>query len=192
MEEKNIIDEIMNIKKQREIAYVNFFSDGTITKDNYKFAKDLSSLKRDESVSFVQYLLTEAATLYSLETNFDELDMHMTFGLIYSKDQVNDDDSLKENAIPVDEIVRFKTTRIDSFTDGKKSNEEDSLNGHEYSGYAYYEDFINAMMNAGLVVDGPKTFYQLKYAILNKDPFDVSIIANLPKKEENKKLVRKM
>ena len=183
--EGKLLEELNEIKSSHDVEHVNYFNDGSITTDSKSFAKLLDNFESRYTNNEVLKYLKSAVHSFAYSYKFDSVDVHLLVGIIFTKENVDKDNIFKDNAQPLNGIVRYYTTETNCFLDGKKMNKYDyaeTLNGIQ--GYMNYEDFIASMREAGLDFDGPETFLQLKYAILHRDPFDICISADLNKKIE--------
>ena len=112
-------------------------------------------------------------------------------GLVYNNDDVLENDVIKENAKPYNDIVRFYTMGVNCYLDGEQTNKIDySKITYGRQGYLSYSRFLDYVRKANLDFDGPKSFNEFKEAILSNEPFDINLSVNLNKKVE-KRLIRR-
>ena len=116
----------------------------------------------------------------------------MILGLVYNKEDV-EDNIIKEGAKPYNNLVRYYTHEVDSLLDGEKTNVGDYYRiGLGRQGYLNYNDLVYKSEADGLEFVGPRTFEEFKESILSKEPFDISLVADLKEElDEPMKLVRK-
>lgn len=182
---KSIKEKMLDLMNGQEVERVNFFNDGSVTTDNYSFVEHSYF-----STAAIGKTFYDAAESYFYRCDFDNISMDLLLGLVYDKKYVNDDNSLKENAKPMDNIVRYYTGSVKSYLDNVQTNTEDYYKyGVGRQGYVKYDDLLSMVEREGLAFTGPKTFEEFRDLILCKCKFDVRISANL-KQEKQKKLIK--
>ena len=176
--EKTVKERIINAVKPSE-DYVNFFNDGTITTDSSKDYKDMRSWASSpfyNSVSMIEdYFVRKAGWLAEDNTDFDSLYMDLKLGLVVKSEDVSNENKIKPGSKPINNIVRFYTGSVQSFSEGKKTDE--TANSLGYQGYVNYHRLVSAMEREGLVFNGPRSFKEFKELILSGETFDVGISA---------------
>ena len=181
---ESIKDRLMNLKHDREIGFINFFNDGSITSDDYRTAKALS---KHDPVSAIEETFYNAARSYSYDSDFNEINMGLLVGLVYAKELVNEDNTLVEGALPIYDLVRYYTGHANCYQDGMQTNKSDYYYfGTGRQGYIYYSDLVRKLRKDGLEFHGPETFEEFCELMEKKEPFDISISADLKEDEEFK------
>ena len=188
---KSVFEQLEDVKEKSLIANVNFFNNGSITKDDRGLAENLKNREFSKSFDDISSVLVEAAYRYSNNKyEFDSIKMNMLFGLIYDVNDVDKDNNIKENATPNDKMVRYYTNSIKSYLDGERTN---ALDYGEYGvsrqGVINYDQLVKFVYENGLEFNGPQSFEELKNAILSKEKFDISIGADF---QRSKKLVKSL
>lgn len=179
---KSIFERIRKAQKDQEPAYINFFNDGSIKEDK-RYVDDYINkyLNNPDGFERIEDVLYNAAEFFAISHKFDAISMNLLLGLVYDADYVNEDKTLKENAKPYDDVVRFYTERSKCCLGEKK------VDDYDYSGYIGRQGFINfetlltSIKKSGLDYNGPESFEELKEAILSSNKFDITITADLTK-----------
>lgn len=181
MKEK-LINKMIKAKEDQGIAYVNFFNDGSVSEDErfrtslLKYANDADGF---DTIADTLYRSTESC---SRNYDFDSIKMDLMLGLVYEGCDVDENKQIKEDAEPLNGIVRYYTGEVNSYLDNEKTNDYDygRLNGRQ--GYINYKNLVSQVKKNGLTFNGPDNFEEFKQSILSKEPFEVSISANLLEK----------
>lgn len=197
---RTLLEELKEASVSNDEAYVSFFNNGEVRTDKNIVTDRMNSFYQDDFIGTIKYLFKDAAEFYARQNPFDNIKMNLEVGLVYNKEDVDEENNIKENAKPIKDVVRCYTGKVTSFLNGEKSN------NHEYQfdrqGFINYNEFISKMKKDGISFDGPETFNDFKEAILSGENFDVSLYADLRKeeekeetkyeaKEEPKKLIKK-
>ena len=188
---KSLLERMKTMQDKRGIAYANIFNNGKIRVDKewettmMKYANDLDAFHKIEDVMY------DINELYSRDYNYDSLDMHLELGLIYDGIYVNEDKTLKENARPVDNMVRYYTNKVDCLQDGEKVNEKDIGTMKTRDGFITYNRLLWSVKKNDLTFNGPESFEEFKEQVLSGEPFDVSITASLKPKKKGKRLIKR-
>ncbi len=189
---QNFRDQLLQIRKDNEVASVDFFNNGEIKTDNYSFFKVRELFKTSEEFKNIEDVFFKAACSYSYDGDYDEIDMHMIFGLVYWKKDVDENNHIRLNAKPINNVVRYYTGSVKSYLDGEQANIRDyERYGLGRQGYLNFDEFVSLAQKEGFSYRGPETFDDFKNAILTREPFDIVISMDL-KQEEDNKLVRKL
>lgn len=186
---ERLIDKMIQAKNDHGIAYVNFFNNGEVKKDErnrttlLKYANEASAF---DSIEETLYNSTESCCR---EYDLDTMEMTLLLGLIYNGQDVDENDQLLENAEPMKDIVRFYTGEVNSYLDNEKTNTYDygRINGRQ--GYINYNVLLNQVKKNGLTFNGPESFEEFKEKILAKEPFDINLTATLIPTEEKQEEV---
>ena len=181
MKEK-LINKMIKAKEDQGIAYVNFFNDGSVSEDEryrtslLKYANDADGF---DTIADTLYRSTESC---SRNYDFDSIKMDLMLGLVYEGCDVDENKQIKEDAEPLNGIVRYYTGEVNSYLDNEKTNDYDygRLNGRQ--GYINYKNLVSQVKKNGLTFNGPDNFEEFKQSSLSKEPFEVSISANLLEK----------
>ncbi len=187
--DKSLKDRILLIKKNRSIACVNFYNDGTHSEDEYSSIKRMETINTPYVVSDLEDIMCDACEYYVYHYDFDQVGMGLLLGLVYKKEDVDDEYNIKENAKPLNDIVRYYTGNVSSYLDGEQTNET-TYRGYGRQGYIKYNDFVTLLSRKGLNYNGPKSFKELKDAILLKEPFDINVSVDLKEKDKTRRLIR--
>ena len=190
--EKSLKERIFELKKEQGIAYVYFLSNGTIGTEKYSNKDALTKYKTETSINSVKNFIISASQSYVRQFDFNSISLDMLFGLVYKKEDVDDNNKVKFNRKAIEDIVRYQTRSINTFLDGKQTNTYDY--GHELygdCGYVNYNEFVRAINEEGLIFNGPRTFDEFVEAMSSNQTFDTNIQIDLLEKENNKKLFLK-
>lgn len=190
--EKSLIEKLRDAKRDHEVSFVNFFNNGTVNTDERYYAKNASDIKAYKT-DLTLDVLEQATSSYARHYDFDTISMEMIMGLVYDKNDVDENNDIRKNAQPLYNVARFYTGRVNSYLDGNQTN---VANFYDYApgrqGYVYYNDFVKYVKKMGLTFDGPESFEEFKKLILSGELFDINVVANLLEEKENKKLVKKL
>ncbi len=187
-----LLQELIEAKKSNEVAYVCFFNDGEVRTDTtdcvYRLNKDV-----DNEYSIIPIInnLKSAVEMYSYHCDFDTVCMRLSLGLIYDKDDVLENNQIKENASPLKNIVRYYTGRIDSYLNGKKTNTYDYGEKTGRQGFINFNTLITLLRDGGLNYYGPNSFEEFKSLVLSGVPFEIVIQGNLRQKADDKTLSKR-
>ena len=181
---KSLKDKLIELKKEREIKFVNFFNDGSVKKDE-AFMQSL--LNRTDSISAIGDTMSSACRSYSYDSEFDRIDMDLLLGLVYDVKDVNEDDTIKEGAEPLKNIVRYYTGSIRSYADNMQTNRADYYcYGVNRQGFINYNELIRSAQKEGLSFNGPESFEEFKNLVLSNVKFNVLLSADLKQDNEMK------
>lgn len=185
---EDLMKKILEASKKENNQYVSFFNDGTVQRDEKSY---FDSVMTSGAFAAIGDTIYSAAKSYSKYGEFDTINMDMKLGLVYDGKYVNEDNTLKANAKPLTNVVRYYTGSIKSFMDEEQTNERDFYTyGLNRQGFMNYNDVVKQIRKEGLTFNGPVNYDEFKRAILNGEVFDVNIEANL-KKEKSLTLRRK-
>lgn len=187
-----LLQQLVEAKKSNEVAYVSFFNDGNVRTDTrdcvYRLKKDVDN---EYSIIPIIACLKSAVESYSDRFDFDTVSMRLSLGLIYEKDDVLENNQIKSNAMPLKNIVRYYTDKIDSYLNGKKTNTYDYNEIMGRQGFINFNTLISLLRDGGLNYYGPNTFEEFKNLVLSGVPFDIYLQANLKQYDDNKELTKK-
>ncbi len=193
---KTLLEELQEASVSNDDAYVSFFNNGEVRTDKNIVTERMNSFYQDDFIGTVKFIFRDAAEYYARQKPYDTIKMNLELGLVYNKNDVDEENHFKENANPIKDVVRCYTGEVTSFLNGERANE------HKYpydrQGFINYNSFISKMKKDGISFEGPETFDDFKDAILSGEKFDVSIFADLKEKtneevvkEEPKKLTKR-
>lgn len=182
----NIVDEIKEAKRIREVTQVAFFNDKKVRTDEYWYAKDMKFTDNRHSYQRIQDSLLGCAKSLTYQCDFDEVEMKLSLGLIFDKKDVNDKNKIAADAEPVENYVRFYTTEANGYLNGKKTNDHDAGYLNSTQGYINYDFLVEAAEKNGIEFNGPENFEEFEEKILIGKPFDISLRVSLLEKESNK------
>ena len=187
--EKDLLEELRVARHAYEISHVNFFNTGKITEEERYYATRINDDYSLSAFELIKDYLLSAAKSYSRDCDFDRIDLSLLIGLVFEKENVDDNNKIKENAEPIHNMVRYYIGNATAYLDGEKSNESD-YSGVSYQGYINYNKLVSFTKKIGLEFNGPDSFEEFKKAILSGEPFDISLTANLEEREKETKLKR--
>ena len=183
--DKNVLDELREAKYAYETAQVCFFNSGIVGKENNDTAKRINTDNPRDSINDIQRVLTSAIKYYSIKCDFDTISMDLDLGIIYNIDDVNEDNTIKENREPIQGIVRFYTGSIKTLLNDQKTSKFDyGETGFGAQHYIRFDTLKAYIDKSGLSYTGPQTFDELKNRIQSGEKFNVSLTANLVEKKE--------
>ncbi len=136
-------DQIMEAKNANKIAYVNFYNDGSVNQDEVWYAKNIRSFRNESTVNRVKNNMLDIAKYYAEYYDFDAIKMNILLGLVFNKEDVDDENHIKQGAKPIDGIVRIYTEKGYCYLNGKQVNEKNSYS-HVigFQSYASYDIFV--------------------------------------------------
>ncbi len=182
--EKSLLEELREIRHERDIALVAFFNDGNIRKDEYSRYNSYLEEKGKNKFYLISDTMKEAARVYSYSYDFDSIKVPVNLGLIYKVEDVDDNNKIKENAEPLNGLVRFYTGPVESYLAGEKTNLHESRAARQ--GFIKFDTLMNSIEKSKLEYNGPKSFEEFKERILNNEVFEISVTASSLNKEERK------
>ena len=190
--DQSLKEKVQLIRKNRSIHFVNFFNDGSITKDEYSVTENMYLRFASIPVEYMSELMCYAAQIYSHKNDFDSIDMDLLLGLIYEVEDVDKNGQIKEGAKPLDNVVRYYTGDMRGYLDNKKTNELKMKDNYKNrQGFVKYNEFISLLEKNGMNYNGPKSFKEFKEAILSGEKFNINITLDLKEKTDDKKLIKR-
>lgn len=188
--EKTLLEKLKEARISNEPAYVSFFNNGEVRIDKSIANKRMTEYYLDDTIGSINYVFTDAAESYARHNPYDTISMSLELGLIYNKEDVDDENHIRENAEPLKGIVRCYTGDITSYLNGEKANEE-GYYGYGKQGFVDYKNLVTTMRRNGIAFEGPETFDDFKEAILSGEQFDINLTASLkePEKKEEPQVV---
>ena len=182
--EKSLIEKMIEAKHDHDIVLVEVFNNGKYKYIPQYATKPLEDVDNYNSFNQIERYFCDATESYARHYDFDSINLNLQIGIIYD---VNDivNDTVKEGAEPLDEIVRFNTGSVKSYLNNKKTNIMDYEDyGFSQQGFIKFDKLMSSIESSGLQYNGPKSFDELKTKILNGEKFDITLSANLKTKEE--------
>lgn len=178
-----LTDKLIELKRDREIKNINFFNDGTTSKDELGFVRNVSYKNGFAGISST---LENAVESYSMDSDcdFDLIEMNLLLGLIYDKNDVDENGQIIEGSSPKENIVRFYTGSVKSYLEGKQTNRADYYKyGVGRQGFVLYDELLKRVKEENLIFNGPANFEDFKRLVLSKKPFDISVKAVLEREK---------
>lgn len=191
--DQSLKEKILLIQKNKSIAYVNFFNDGSVKRDEYSTIEYMNPKYFSTQVERIEELMCYAAENYSNKKDFDSITMDLLLGLVYEAEEITLNNKIKQEAEPLDNVVRYYTDDIRSYLGNKKTNETKARdNFRNRQGLVNYNEFVLLLEQRGLNYNGPRTFEEFKEAILSGEKFDINVSIDLKEETQDKKLVKKL
>ena len=159
--EKTLLERMQESKANHGVAFFNYMNNGDVYKDEFYRTKNLE---------------------LSQET--------FRYDLVYKAEDHDENGNLKEDAEPLNNIVRFYTADVNCYLDGEQTNTYDYGRLHSRQSFIDYDLLVNATRNNGLIFNGPDTFEEFKEAIKSGEPFNINVEASLLPKEDTKEVVQ--
>lgn len=181
--EESMRKQIMDARNAYKIAYVNFFNDGSVNDDEVWYGKNIRTFRNDSTIYRVKDTMVDVAKYYASYYEYDALKLNLLLGLVFKKEDVDDENHIKQGARPINGIVRIYTEKGCCYLNGKQVNERNSYE-HVlgFQSYANYDEFVKSMIRSGLKFNGPNSFKDFVLRMATGVPFEISISMNL--KEE--------
>ncbi|MBR6137400.1 MAG: hypothetical protein IKQ06_04515 [Bacilli bacterium] len=183
---KTIIDDIMEAKKNHEIAQIGFYNDGKVRTEEYWFAKRMEDTNSEYSYEVIQDVLADCAKTYIYSCDFDSVTLNLAIGLMYNKEDVNAKNKINPDAEPIRDYVRYYTKDANCYLNGKKTNKYNAGEYKSRQGYIKYDELVKLANKNGLIFNGPENFDEFEESILCGVPFDITLGARLVEKEDTK------
>ena len=179
MEKESLKDQLNRIRKEQEIANANLFNDQSVNTDTNSVA-GFRDDRLSSNIRRITNVLLEAGRFYTYTTDYDNLNMKLLIGLIFKKEDLVGEKKIREGAVPEQDIVRYYTSYVNSYLNGKHNKLKDYEGyNHGCQGYVNYNELVKALEEEGLIFNGPRTFEDLKSRILGGEQFDISVSINL-------------
>ena len=184
----SLLDRVMKAKKDYEIGQVIIFNTGDVRTETNQFAQKMDNIYDRVELEMIMRDFCGATGSYARDCSFDTMKMALDLGLIYRAEDLDENNKVKGNAKPVNGIVRYYEGKFDSYLDGQKTNERDYGEYHYTTqGYIHYDKLVRALSGTGVEFTGPKSFEEFKKAIQAGEIFDISLVADLKKKEQGQR-----
>lgn len=187
---KSLLDKLVEVRHDYQTAFLCVLNDGSTMTDEVYSARRIKDNDGQKQFEEIERTLCDAARSYARHSDFNFIKMHLLVGLIFDKDDVDNKDKI---ATPVDGIVRYYTGSVQSFLNGKQTNQLDFYEyGCNSQGYAKFDDLVKAIHSSGMEYVGPETFDELRTLILSGKKFEVSISGDLTKSKDEDKGIQKV
>lgn len=180
----NVLYDLRKAKYDYSKAQVCFYNNGKIRTENNDTATHTKDDNSENSIKAIRQLLIKAIQFYSKRCDFDTISMDLELGIIYDINDVNEDNTIKENKEPIQDIVRVYNGTIMPLLNNEQTNDfdyGDTCFGVE--DYVRFDTLKKLIDESGLSYVGPRTFNELKDRIQSGEKFNVNVTANLVGKE---------
>ena len=181
---KTLLEELKEASVSNEEAYVCYFNNGEVKTEERIVTERMNDFYKDDFIDRIKFIFRDSAQYYAMQSPYDNIKMNLELGLVFNKEDIDEENKIKENAKPINNTVRCYTSNITSFLNGEKANKQEYT--YEKRGFLDYNKFIAKMKKDGISFEGPETFEDFKDAILAGETFDISLFADLKEKVENK------
>lgn len=179
MLKSSLKEELIKAKKELEKSYVIFYSDGKVRKEVAKDINDRLNSSNDQFF-WIEEQFKDACSYYGRRHEFDSLNMGLILGVLFDGDDVNPDETIKEGAHPVNDLVHFYTGEIDSYLDGDKTNTEDFSKYHYQSqSFLRFSHLLSEAKKNGIKYDGPESFDELVASVKSRQENDINLSLSL-------------
>ena len=185
---ETFLDRVKSAKRDNEVGQVVFYNNGKVDTETNGYAKKMNDIfDRVEIELLMQDLCSATATYAARDFDMDTMEVGLLLGLVYSASDVDENNRPKENAQPVNNVVRYYDIGFNSYKDGQKTNDGEDYGKYHvtHQGYVHYDKLVKAFEGSGVEFTGPKSFKEFKEAILAGELFDVSLVADLMKYTNN-------
>ena len=185
---ETFLDRVKSAKRDNEVGQVVFYNNGKVDTETNGYAKKMNDIfDRVEIELLMQDLCSATATYAARDFDMDTMEVGLLLGLVYSASDVDENNKPKENAQPVNNVVRYYDIGFNSYKDGQKTNDGEDYGKYHvtHQGYVHYDKLVKAFEGSGVEFTGPKSFKEFKEAILAGELFDVSLVADLMKYTNN-------
>ena len=185
MLEKTLLEKMQEAHQSHEVGQYIYYNTGKAEPEEKEIASRRNNPYYNEGDHDIEYVLCKGVEFYANKCEFDTFKMSLRLGLILNPEDVNEDTSIKEDAKPVNNYVRFYTGEQYCYLNGELTNEPGkSLYEPSRQGYVSYNKLMRLLDKSGVTFNGPKSYESFKNAILEGKKFDLSITADLTKKKE--------
>lgn len=186
MLDKTWLEELKEASISNEPAYVEFYNNGKVRREEHLVDKRMDYLGQDETLRSIRFIFKDGAEAYARKCSYDKISLGLEVGLMFHKEDVGPENTLKEGAKPLD-LVHCYTGEITSYLAGEKSNDEDFYK-YSLQGFVKYDKLVSEIKKNKLEFDGPQDFEEFKARILNGENFNISLVADLRDKKEVEKV----
>lgn len=182
---ESVKEDLLRMKDTLRTDYINFYNDGTTSKDNGEFVLSSTNDSLNHFCSGIDNFLKDGTKAMSLTyIDFDELNFIFRFGVIYGKNTLGENNEILPTSKCLNNKVRYYTESVEAYKDGKlvKEMSNDILMG--YQGFIDYDKFIKDTKKAKISVTGPKSFEELKDNVINNKKEKISLSISFENKKE--------
>lgn len=182
---ESVKEDLLRMKDTLRTDYINFYNDGTTSKDNGEFVLSSTNDSLNNFCSGIDNFLKDGTKAMSLTyIDFDELNFIFRFGVIYGKNTLGENNEILPTSKCLNNKVRYYTESVEAYKDGKlvKEMSNDILMG--YQGFIDYDKFIKDTKKEKISVTGPKSFEELKDNVINNKKEKISLSISFENNKE--------
>lgn len=182
---ESVKEDLLRMKDTLRTDYINFYNDGTTSKDNGEFVLSSTNDSLNHFCSGIDNFLKDGTKAMSLTyIDFDELNFIFRFGVIYGKNTLGENNEILPTSKCLNNKVRYYTESVEAYKDGKlvKEISNDIIMG--YQGFIDYDKFIKDTKKEKISVTGPKSFEELKDNVINNKKEKISLSINFENNKE--------
>ncbi len=182
---ESVKEDLLRMKDTLRTDYINFYNDGTTSKDNGEFVLSSTNDSLNHFCSGIDNFLKDGTKAMSLTyIDFDELNFIFRFGVIYGKNTLGENNEILPTSKCLNNKVRYYTESVEAYKDGKlvKEMSNDILMG--YQGFIDYDKFIKDTKKEKISVTGPKSFEELKDNVINNKKEKISLSISFENNKE--------
>lgn len=182
---ESVKEDLLRMKDTLRTDYINFYNDGTTSKDNGEFVLSSTNDSLNHFCSGIDNFLKDGTKAMSLTyIDFDELNFIFRFGVIYGKNTLGENNEILPTSKCLNDKVRYYTESVEAYKDGKlvKEMSNDILMG--YQGFIDYDKFIKDTKKEKISVTGPKSFEELKDNVINNKKEKISLSISFENNKE--------
>ena len=182
---ESVKEDLLRMKDTLRTDYINFYNDGTTSKDNGEFVLSSTNDSLNHFCSGIDNFLKDGNKAMSLTyIDFDELNFIFRFGVIYGKNTLGENNEILPTSKCLNNKVRYYTESVEAYKDGKlvKEMSNDILMG--YQGFIDYDKFIKDTKKEKISVTGPKSFEELKDNVINNKKEKISLSISFENNKE--------
>lgn len=182
---ESVKEDLLRMKDTLRTDYINFYNDGTTSKDNGEFVLSSTNDSLNHFCSGIDNFLKDGTKAMSLTyIDFDELNFIFRFGVIYGKNTLGENNEILPTSKCLNNKVRYYTESVEAYKDGKlvKEMSNDILMG--YQGFIDYDKFIKETKKEKISVTGPKSFEELKDNVINNKKEKISLSISFENNKE--------
>ena len=166
--DKSLKERLLELRKDRSVDKVYFYNDGTRNTDEYWATKRLNNICNRWECKYIKEVFYDNVKKCTYFHDFDYVTMDLLIGLVYDANDVDENNNIKENAKPLDDIVRYYTDVTRCYLNNEQQNPEERhwhVTGGQ--GFAKYSELVKSLSREdGLTYNGQETFQELKEALI--------------------------
>lgn len=187
---KTLLERMTESKDKHGVACISVFNDGKVRIDENYMTPLMKYANNPDAFDTIGDVLFDINETYARDYDFDTLTMQLELGLVFDGKYVDENKKLRDNAEPMDGLVRWYTLDADCYLDGEKTNATDAGYRKGRQGFINYARLVSSAEKNGLTFSGPRTFEEFKEQILVGEPFDITLSAQFRKKVQEEKVAR--